>query len=183
MGFLFTGVFWGLVLILFGVAVVIKAVFHIHIPILRILFALILIYTGIQLLVGGCFWKGTCNRNTIMFSEGQMSATPDNNDYSVIFGNGRIDLSDIAVTDKDVLVEVNAIFGNALVFVNPNVPTIIKGSAAFGNTVLPDGNSIAFGNREHKSAAYSDSGARLIIRANAVFGKVEIMNKQVEKRD
>ena len=43
MGFLFSGVFWGGVLVLLGISIIIKVVFHIDIPVFRVVVALVLI--------------------------------------------------------------------------------------------------------------------------------------------
>ena len=55
MEFLASGVFWGSVIILFGVSIILNAVFGISIPVFRVVLALILIYFGIKILAGGAF--------------------------------------------------------------------------------------------------------------------------------
>jgi predicted membrane protein len=47
--------FWGLVLILIGLSLIIKIVFNIDFPIFKILFAFLFIYIGIKVLVGRNF--------------------------------------------------------------------------------------------------------------------------------
>jgi hypothetical protein len=49
-GILMSGVFWGSVLILLGLSVIIEHVFHINIPVFKMVFACLLIYLGIRLL-------------------------------------------------------------------------------------------------------------------------------------
>ena len=48
MCFLFGGVFWGIVLVLLGLSIIVRIVFNIHFPFFRILFALIIIYFGLK---------------------------------------------------------------------------------------------------------------------------------------
>lgn len=52
MNFLSSGLFWGLILVLLGLSVILKSVFHINIPLIKILLAILLIYWGITLLIG-----------------------------------------------------------------------------------------------------------------------------------
>ncbi len=55
MGFLASGVFWGSVIILFGISIILNSVFGISIPVFKIVLALILIYFGISILAGKAF--------------------------------------------------------------------------------------------------------------------------------
>ncbi len=48
MGFLFSDIFWGIVLILTGVSIILQLVFKINIPVFPIVIAFLLIYAGIR---------------------------------------------------------------------------------------------------------------------------------------
>ena len=52
MGFVFSEVFWGIFLIIIGLIIVVKVVFGINIPLMRIILALLLIYIGVSYLTG-----------------------------------------------------------------------------------------------------------------------------------
>ena len=52
MRFLSSGIFWGFIIILFGIVILIKTVFHINIPFFRILIGILIILFGISFIVG-----------------------------------------------------------------------------------------------------------------------------------
>lgn len=50
MKYLKKGTFWGIILILLGISIILKGAFNIYLPVIRILFGCILIYWGGELL-------------------------------------------------------------------------------------------------------------------------------------
>jgi|WetSurMetagenome_2_1015567.scaffolds.fasta_scaffold00046_49 predicted membrane protein len=177
MGFLFSGIFWGSVLILLGISVIIRIVFNVHVPLLRIMFALVLIYLGIRVLVGGawCRWEG--KNGTVMFSDVKTELVGDSSEYNIIFGKGVIGLNDSALAEKGKKIKVNTIFGAGELRVDPSVPAIIKVTAAFGGARMPDGNMISFGEYVYKTKAFSDSAKAIRVDAAVVFGGLEIIER------
>jgi hypothetical protein len=177
MGITCGGLFWGSFLILLGVSVILKA-FGIDFPVIRILFALFLIAMGVRMLVG---WKGGCpfpsgrvDKGTVMFGEATFKPTPGDREHSAVFGKAVVDLTGVAVKDSDVPVEVNAVFGSADVKLDPKIPTRITVSAVFGSAQVPDGGQTAFGSLTWTNKAYQEGKPALQLRANAVFGAVEV---------
>ena len=69
MGFLFSGIFWGVILILLGLAMIIKVVFNVSLPIFRIVFAIIFVYIGFKILVGGFGGGIKTEKNDVVFGE------------------------------------------------------------------------------------------------------------------
>jgi hypothetical protein len=51
--FLSSGAFWGVVIVLVGVGLILREVFHIQFPFLRLLFGLLLIYWGVKIIYQG----------------------------------------------------------------------------------------------------------------------------------
>src|SRR5437016_829894 len=94
MKFLFTGIFLGTLLILWGLSLIVEAIFGISIPVLRIGFALILMYAGLTLIKG---MYEAHNQKTIFFSQESVKADADSSQrsYKIVFGQGTIDLSDL----------------------------------------------------------------------------------------
>ncbi|MDQ7797590.1 MAG: LiaF-related protein [Candidatus Edwardsbacteria bacterium] len=176
MGFIFTGVFWGVVLILIGLGVIINVVFGIKIPVFRTLFALFLIYLGLQMLTGISLWNKS--KKTAVFEEKTVEVTTASDKYDVIFGKGEIDLSGIELKDQNVRVDINTIFGGSVIKIDPAVPTKIVASSAFGGVHLPDGNVVAFGQYTYKTDNFKSSERHLLIHATVVFGGIEFVAKQ-----
>lgn len=175
MGCLFSGVFWGVLLILLGASILVKVLFNITIPILRIAFALLLVYLGIKILTGGpLFRKGKCS---VWFGESKIEATSSSEKYDIVFGKGVIDLSKISLTGGSIKAEINTVFGAGIVKINPELPTQIIVNSAFSGAKMPDGNVISFGKYTYKSANFKPEENHLFIEANVVFGGLEVVTK------
>lgn len=179
MGFFSSGVFWGAVVILLGISILLRTIFHIHLPIVRVLFGVFLLYMGIRIIAGG-FWRGGWgyNGNSTVFGNANMKYDSDKRDYSIVFGNGTIDLSNIRSVIDDRTVEVNVVFGNGTVRVNDTIPVIVRSTTAFGNTVMPDRNGAAFGEMQYTSPSYVAGQPHLTIETNCVFGKITVQKSQ-----
>ena len=175
MGFIFTGVFWGVVLILIGLGVIINVVFGIRIPIFRTIFALFLIYLGIQMLTGTSFWNKS--KKAAVFEEKKIEVTTASDKYDVVFGKGEIDLSGIKLKDRNVRVDINTVFGGSVIKINPALPTKIMASSAFGGAHLPDGNVVAFGQYTYKNDSFKDAKIYLLINASVIFGGIKFVVK------
>lgn len=176
MGFVFTGVFWGVVLILIGLGVIINVVFGVKIPIFRTIFALFLIYLGIQMLTGTSFWNKS--KKTAIFEEKAIEVTTASDKYDVVFGKGEIDLSGIELKEHNVRVDINTVFGGSVIKINPALPTRIVASSAFGGAHLPDGNMVAFGQYTYKTENFKSAEKHLLIHASVVFGGLEFVTKK-----
>jgi predicted membrane protein len=177
MGFLFSGIFWGSILILLGISVIIRIVFNIHVPLVRIVFALILIYFGVRVLIGGSWCRSTCNTNTVLFSEVKTEFTKDSNEYNIIFGKGSVSFTDSALAANNRKIKVNTIFSAGEIKINPALPAIITVNSAFAGAKMPDGTIISFGKYIYKTKGFSENSPALRIDATVVFGGLEITEK------
>lgn len=176
MGFIFTGAFWGVFLIVVGVVLILNMIFGIRIPVIRILFALFLIFWGVSLLTGINF-RGH-GRNNAVFEEKDIAADGTHNEYSVVFGSSNVDLTGIRPGDAVKKIEISTVFGSSVVTIDPAVPCKIKVSSAFGAARLPDGNVISFGDYTYRSDNLkADTTAYLLIDVSTVFGETRIVTK------
>src|SRR6185295_20118863 len=92
-----SGVFWGSILILWGISVIIETAFHVHIPLFRIVFAFTLIYIGIRILAGKSWWPGgssVITEKEAIFGNAKFGGKDLKDDYSIVFGHGDVDLTD-----------------------------------------------------------------------------------------
>jgi hypothetical protein len=175
MGFIFSEIFWGVLLIILGASVVIKAVFHISIPIFPIIIAFILIYGGIRILMGGF---GVSNpQNMVLFNDATIQIINPKDTYNVLFGRGVIDLTKVTLTKETPKVQINTIFGGGVIRLNPATPVKIVVNSAFAEAVMPDGNKVQFGNTSYQSKSFKEGQDYLLIEANVVFGGLEIVDK------
>jgi hypothetical protein len=172
---LFSGVFWGFLLIILGILVILKNLLHLQIPVFKLIMGVFLVYLGISMLVGG-FKKST--GKDIIFSSSEVTAESDVNEHNVIFGSGVIDFSNLELSDTVREYEINVIFSSAELIINPAVPVFIKTSAVFASSKLPDGKSVYFGKGEYNSM--QDSAIKpIMIDANVVFGSLDAVNKSI----
>ena len=84
---IFSGAFWGIVLILTGILIIIKYLFNIQIPVFRILIAALFIYLGIRMLMGNYgfgHWRNYGNSSA--FTNNEFTYSPNQNNYNCVFG-------------------------------------------------------------------------------------------------
>lgn len=174
-GFMLSGAFWGIVLILIGVSFIVKVIFNVDFPVWRVVIAIIFIALGLQIMMGGWSVKA----NGAIFGQAELKFDPanPNREFQVIFGSGDIDLTGVSTTNGTVRLEINTVFGEADVKIDPAVPARIRLSSAFANGRLPDGTMMAFGTQEYRTENFSKSENFLDIRANVVFGSLTIEKK------
>jgi predicted membrane protein len=169
--------FWGIVLILIGLSILIKIIFNIDFSIMRILVAFLFVYLGIKILVGKDFslFHNSKNGNNVLFSERTFKEVVDGKEYNVVFGAGKFDLSDLVIPDSQIVrVKLNTTFGGSLVIINPRVPFRIDSNTAFGGTKMPNGNTTAFGSLNYENDTAKASKPKLIIETNTVFGGLQV---------
>lgn len=180
MDFIFSRLFWGGIIILFGLSIILNAVFKINIPLFKIIFALLIIYFGVTMLVGSFRGKNNSDNANDVFSSSTIraDATSLNKEYSVVFGSQVVDLTDI--TDgADKTVELNTVFGSQKVYINEDTKIRIKASSVFGQVSMPDNNSVSFGDGTYSQDPNNTlSAGTLFIDANAVFGEVKILKRK-----
>jgi predicted membrane protein len=169
------GLIWGLLIVLFGLSIILKSVFGISIPFIRILLGLLIIYAGIRIMTGG--WSSTFSykdQDTVVMGASDLSFTEGRTDYSIVFGTGTIDLRDAAAKSDFGTIEANIIFGDGRILIPKDKPVIVELSAAFGKTSLYDKSISGIGSTTWQSPEYKADSAHIRIKANAVFGKARV---------
>lgn len=181
MGFMFSGLFWGILLIVVGLIIIVKMIFKIDIPVGRILFSFFFIYLGISILIGGFGHK---SQKRIMFDEQEIDVcdykiNDDDNEYSVVFGKGNINLANIDINET-TKIGINVTMGEAVVLIDSDMPIKIRASAAFGSVRLPDGNEVNFGHEIFTTPSYDREKDCIKIKVNVAFGAIKF--KTVKKK-
>ena len=176
MGFIFTGIFWGILFLILGVTIILKAVFNINIPLIRIFIALFFIWIGIRILIGGPIFR--FNKSGVVFGDARINADDlkdSKDEYSIIFGRGTIDLTNINLTNTDDKIEINTIFAYSIIKLNSEIPVIINIDSAFARTKLPDKTITSFGSYTYKTKSFNEEKPYLKINIDVVFGSVDIV--------
>jgi len=176
-----TGLFWGIILILIGLAIVIKVIFKIDLPIFKVILAFIFIYVGIRILMGGFGWShwGQHQRHSetdAVFSERYVNNFSEgDNQYNVVFGKTTLDLRDTTLLQEKSRIEVNVVFGGCEVLLNKGMQYKIKVDAAFGGAQLPEDKGVGgFGSSVYTSDGFDESKPYVYIKSSVVFGGMEI---------
>lgn len=169
------GLFWGMLLILIGLAIILRVL--IGVKFFGALIALVLIFIGISMLIGKpwMFRSGKRDHDTI-FEDRKVHEIPrDETEYNVIFGKTVYDFTDVDFTeDKSIRIKVNTVFGSTVIKVDRSKPIRIKSDAVFGSSTMPDGNTVAFGSVNYTTESFSSEKNHLYIDAPVVFGSLHI---------
>ncbi|MBN2828804.1 MAG: hypothetical protein JXR56_00625 [Candidatus Cloacimonetes bacterium] len=177
--YLFTGVYWGIILVLIGLGYIYNTVAHKNLPVVRMAIGVVVLTIGIQIIYSTMNPKGS---HFVLF-RGSKVTHETAGDYSVVFGSTTVDLTDIDLTQGDVRKSVEVVFGGAEIYIPRDVPVEIKSETVFGSTETPFGNSQGFGDRSFTKSAVSDSLGKLIIKSECVFGSVEFKYKKLKKTE
>jgi hypothetical protein len=165
-------IFWGIVLILIGLSLILKVVFNVDFPFFKFLFAFFLIYLGIRIFIGKDFhlFSDVNDEHTVVFSQRTLTHVEDGKEYNVIFGNGIFDLRNFQPSgEKEVRVKLNTVFGSSEVLINDSLPLEVRAHTVFAGSKMPDGNVSAFGETKYENLNYADT-TLLKIESSTVFG-------------
>ncbi len=175
MNWLGSGLFWGGVIVLWGISVIVQAVFHVNIPVFRIVFGTVLIALGVQLITGRPWgWK---NDHAAAFTETAFTGAAKDG-YNVAFGRGEIDLTGTSTGKAGLRTTVNVAFGSGRITVGEKQPVRVHANVAFGQATAPDSSSATFGQLRWESpSAKGKKDGVVEIRANVAFGGLEVVTK------
>jgi hypothetical protein len=173
MGFFSAGMAFGLLFILIGISIILKLIFKVNIPVVRIAFALFIIYLGFHILFGSFSIK----HRTVYFAENNITAVSGENEYSIIFGKGEIDLTGLDESAYGKEYETNVVFGEGLLKINSLVPFKVKSEYVFSGLRLPDKEFGGIGSFTYTSKAYKEGEPFILVKADAVFASLVIIEK------
>jgi len=172
------GLFWGVLLVLIGLAAIFRVVFDVNL--FGVLFAFFLIFIGVSMLIGKPWmFHVHRNQNDTMFQERAVNEQPrDNSEYNVIFGKSVYDFTHVTFPDnRPIKIKLNTVFGNTVIRIDRNTAVKIKSDAVFASASMPDGNSVAFGSIHYATDSASSSLNHLYIDAPVVFGALQVVSE------
>jgi predicted membrane protein len=167
---MFSGVFWGLILVLWGISIIIKVVFNIDLPVIRILFAILLIYWGLKMLFGVSFKSNHESKFTVM----ENGRIHPQREYNIIFGKDKIDLSNLDFPTNTTKIEIDVVMGKGIVHLNPEVPIKLKVETVLAEARLPEKNLSFWGDTLIFSPAYQPDKPYYLIELDVVMGNAEV---------
>lgn len=153
-----TELLWGLALIFFGISIVLKVIFGIAIPTLRLIAGGILIYTGLSIIMDTKDKERTRSKKK-------------ESEITVLFQSQTINWHDY-VPNKPTERIINIVCGSAALQLNPDIPTQLDITSVASRTELPDGSISAFGTQKYKT--HPDKKSLLYITAHVTAGNLQI---------
>lgn len=164
----------GILLIILGLSLIIKLVFHIEFPIWRILVAFFFIFLSIKILIGSSYnsiKQDINSNNTIIFGEKIFTQVENMTEYNVIFGKAIFDLRNFKPNTELLSIKINTVLGSSVVLLNLENSIKIEANAVFAHAGLPNKNSASFG----YTSFFSDSSRNtdnslLLIKSDVIFG-------------
>lgn len=177
-------VFWGVLFIVVGVVLLINYAFGIHLPLLRILISVGIIYIGFKMLFGsfGVELNKVASSNKTVFTKNQMKwddvASSKEKEFDVVFGSGVLDLSAIGELIETKKVEINTVFGETTLLLNPLTPYRIKSEAVMGSVQTAGRKNAGIGENSWESETFDPAKPHLEITITSVFGSVKVETKQ-----
>ena len=172
------GLFWGALLLVLGIALIIKVVFNVDFPVFKILVGVFFIFIGLKILFGRVLIpEGKIGPDETIFSERVYDSPEDGKEYNVIFGKGVYDFTQTDLSKGNVRVEINTVFGGTVIKVREDMPYKIEADAVFAGAELPGGNTAVFGSSKYSSDNFRSDSAALYIKIGVVFGGVQVINR------
>ena len=162
----------GIVFLTIGIILLLNNVFNFNINMFKLIIGIFIVLFGVFILFNGFGFQDGGN---IVFREGIIRVSEVQDEYNIIFSSGTVDLSKVKIEGEVKKIKVNTIFAEGKVILNPDVPTLIKASSAFGELELPDRSSVIFSSQKYRIGDISTNQGYLEIEASAVFGKLKII--------
>jgi predicted membrane protein len=171
-----SGLFWGVLLILGGLSILLKLVFGISFPFFKILFGLLFIYIGIRLILG--ISNKTENENTMVFGTNRFRYDQNNLEQNIVFSKGLIDYTNADIQSSAKSSKINIVFSEGTMHIDESIPMKIKVSSVFSGTSFPDSTTISFGEYTYTTKAFKDSLPYISVKVDVVFSsfKVKTLN-------
>jgi predicted membrane protein len=172
------GIFWGAFLLLLGIALIIKVVFQIDFPVFKVLVGIFLILLGFKVLFGRFVVPSHhFDPEETIFNERVYNEPEPGKEYTVLFGKGVYDYTDVDLSKGSFRSKISTVFGGCQVIIPRDVPVRIKADAVFAGAELPDGNTAVFGSSEYMSDNWSAGTPGIDIKVDVVFGGVQVILK------
>ena len=162
-------------MVLIGLTLIIRFVFNINFPVIKVLFALFFIYIGLRILFGSFgMFRFETGPNDVIFNEKEYSRPEHNKEYNVVFGKGNFDFTNVDLSQGNVNVKIGTVFGAAEIRIDRDMPVKIVADAVFAGAELPDGNTAVCGSSSYQSESFDPDSNYLKIKLDVVFGGVQI---------
>lgn len=175
MRFLSSGIFWGFIVILFGVGILLKSVFHVNIPFFKILIGIIVILFGVSIIFNAI---NSTRRNNTVFREYNFNFWTIEKEYNIVFSKSVFDFTNFNFSNYNgEFIKINSAFSKSEIYLSRNFEYEIRADSVFGVVSLPNGESVSFGNIARLENAENSGLKRINLHVSSVFGETKILYK------
>jgi len=172
------GLFWGAFLLLLGVALIIKVVFNVDFPVFKVVLGVFLVLLGIKVLFGRVMWPShEFDAEETVFSERTYDRPEPGKEYTVLFGKGVYDFTDVDLSQGSFHGKISTVFGGTQIILPREVPARITADAVFAGAEMPGGNTAVFGSSVYESDNWRADTASINLKVDVVFGGVQVILK------
>lgn len=166
------GIFWGIMIIIFGLILLIKQLFNLEFPVIKVFIGVFLVMLGIKLL----FFKtlplnGPSKGGDVVFGSKEMNFIEDIREYNTVFGSLTLDMTELKESVSGRY-EVNAVFGEANVLINDKTKVNLRSDVVLGSVEGP--RPIEMFEFENN---IDSNVIEIEIKASAVFGSINFVRK------
>lgn len=172
------GLFWGAFLLLLGVALIIKVVFNVDFPVFKVLIGIFLVLLGLKVIFGNFLVSpGKFKAEETIFNERVYDNPESGKEYTVLFGKGVYDFTNVDLEQGSFQTKVSTVFGGTQIIIPRDKPVRIQADAVFAGAELPNGNNAVFGTTIYESDSWSPDTASIDIKVDVVFGGVQVIRR------
>ncbi len=173
-------VFWGILLLLSGLILLVRGIFNIDIPVIRTLAGVFMILLGVKLLFGNSLpWPVKTAENEIFFrSETIHAGEKPPQSLQIAFSAVVLHLDRSEHPAEKEEIRINNLFSGSTIYLPADIPISITVDAVFAGVKMPHTNTPLFGRGRFTSDDFDPELPHLAIDANCVFGSVIFLYKQ-----
>jgi hypothetical protein len=159
----------GIILLIVGCVILLANFIGIRVNLFRLFPGTALLVLGIVILFGQ--FGG---HHEVIFDRKKIDLSEPFQEKNIIFAEGIMDLNELKPVTHHQKIKLNIIFASGKLILNPDIPTIIHASSAFGNLELPDRTVNFLGSTDYRTGDFESAEPYLDIEANVVFGHLNV---------
>lgn len=171
----------GVILLVAGGLTIAKHLFSLNIPVGRVIFALILIWIGISVIVGPSphrkhfTGRGIHNNSSFSSSEYSPGKLEDGQSYKVSFGSMKLDLRNADINSGKTQIHAQADFGSMVIIVGKSQALKFHGDVSFGEVKSPSGHYGGIDSKTvYETPGYESAESKIEIFAHCSFGEIKL---------
>ncbi len=169
--------FWGIFLIITGIALLVREIFNIEFPVFKVMAGLFFVLLGLRIMLGNSLiWPIKTIDNEVFFRTLNVDSPVDmHSEYQLVFSKTIFDLSQMDLPENRIDLKINNIFSGNTVYLPSGIPVNIRVDAVFAGVKMPGRNTPVFGRGSYSSENFDADLPHLNINVNIVFGNVVFM--------